>query len=68
MMKRIDVSPTNVVIIEDSILGLRSALASGAHVIAISGSVPRDRLKIAHRIIDHLDEITLHFLKNLLFQ
>ena len=66
MMKRIGVSPDNTVILEDSVLGLRSALASGGHVIALNGSVPRERLEIAHRIVDHLDEITISFLEDLL--
>ena len=66
MMARIDINPQNTVIIEDSILGLNSALASGAHVIARNGSVPRKNLEIAHRIVDHLDEITLEFIENIL--
>ena len=66
MMERINVNPQNTAIIEDSILGLRSALASGAHVIALNGSVPREKLEIAHRIVDHLDEISLEFIGDLL--
>ena len=68
MMKRIGVNPNNTVIIEDSILGLRSALESGGHVIARIGSVPRNKLKIAHRIVNHLDEITLIFIEELLLE
>ena len=68
MMDRIDVNPKNTVIIEDSILGVRSALASGAHVIARNGSVPRIKLEIAHRIVDHLNEITLDFIEDLLLE
>jgi HAD superfamily hydrolase (TIGR01509 family) len=66
MMSRIDVRPKNTVIIEDSIPGLRSALASGGHVIALKGSVPLEKLQIAHRIVTHLDEITLKFINDLL--
>ena len=47
-------------------MGIRSALASGGHVIALNGSVPLEYLKNAHRIVDHLDEITLEFIENLL--
>ena len=68
MMKRIGVSPDNTVIIEDSITGLRSALASGGHVISRIGSVPRKKLEISHRIVDHLDEITLKFIEELLLE
>ena len=53
-------------IIEDSINGLQSGLAAGAHVIAITGSVPVDKLSIAHRIVTHLDEITNDVLEELL--
>ena len=66
MMKKIGVNPENTVIIEDSIIGLNSALASGAHVIALSGSVPQSKLLIAHRIVNHLDEITLKYIEDLL--
>ncbi len=66
MLSRIDVKPENTIIIEDSIQGLRSAVASGAHVIALKGSVPSESLEIAHKIVDHLDEITILFLEDLL--
>ena len=66
MMARLCVNKYNTVIIEDSIQGLRSAISSGAHVIAISGSVPRTDLEIAHRIIDHLDEVSIDLIENLL--
>ena len=66
MMSRINVKPENTVIIEDSMQGLRSAVASGGHVIARKGSVPLENLIIAHKIVDHLDEITISFLEDLL--
>ena len=66
MMRRINVSPLNTVIIEDSMLGLRSAIASGGHVVAKKGSVSHEKLDIAHRIVDNLDEITLEFIEDLL--
>ena len=68
MMSRIGVRPENTVIIEDSILGLRSAVASSSHVIALKGSVPKKNLVIAHKIVDHLDEITMKFLESLLLE
>jgi len=66
MLTRINVEPENTVIIEDSILGLRSAVASGSHVVALKGSVLPENLVIAHKIVDHLDEITMMFLEDLL--
>ena len=66
MMKKLNVLPINSVIIEDSLNGLRVGLASGAHVIAITGSVPDKDLSIAHLIVTHLDEITNDVLEELL--
>ena len=68
MMSRIDVKPENTIIIEDSILGIRSAVASGSHVIARKGSVPPENLIIAHKIVGHLDEITIRFIEDLLLE
>ena len=66
MMSRLGVEPENTVIIEDSLHGVQSGLASGAFVIAKTGSVPDSQLYIAHRIISHLDEITHNMIEELL--
>ena len=66
MMKKLNVLPINSVIIEDSLHGLQAGLASGAHVIAKTGSVPDNDLSIAHLIVTHLDEITNDVLEELL--
>ena len=66
MMKKLNVLPINSVIIEDSLPGLQAGLASGAHVIAKTGSVPDKDLSIAHLIVTHLDEITNDVLEELL--
>jgi len=66
MMKKLCVKPENVVIIEDSLHGIQAALASGAAVIAKTGSVPESELSIAHRIITDLDEITHNMIEDLL--
>ena len=66
MMSRLDVEPKNTVIIEDSLNGVQSGLASGAFVIAKTGSVPDSQLSIAHRIISYLDEITHNMIEELL--
>lgn len=65
MMRLLKVAPTEAVIIEDSINGLQSALASGAWTIAITGSVPIKDMPPAHRTIDSLDEISIPFLEEL---
>ena len=66
MMSRLGVEPANTVIIEDSLYGVQSGLASGAFVIAKTGSVPDSQLTIAHRIISHLNEITHFMIEELL--
>lgn len=66
MMNQLNVLPQNSVIIEDSIHGIRSGLASGAHVIAKTGSIPERELSIADRIITHLDEVTNDMIEQLL--
>ena len=66
MMSRLGVEPKKTVIIEDSLHGVQSGLASGAFVIAKTGSVPDSQLSIAHRIISHLDEITHNMIEELL--
>jgi len=66
MMKKLGVKPINTVIIEDSIHGIRAALASGAKVIGKTGSVSVSELSIAHRIVTHLDEITHNMIEDLL--
>ena len=68
MMSRIDIGQENTIIIGDSIMGLRSALASGSHVIALKGSVPTENLEIAHKIVGHLDEISIKILEELLLE
>ena len=66
MMSRLGVEPENTVIIEDSLHGVQAGLASGAFVIAKTGSVPDSQLSIAHRIISHLNEITHFMIEELL--
>ena len=66
MMNHLGVRPGDSVIIEDSLPGIRAALASGAHVIAKTGSVPEEKLTISHRIISHLNEITDQMIEELL--
>ena len=66
MMEKLSVKPENVVVIEDSLHGIQAALASGAAVIAKTGSVPESDLSNAHRIITHLNEITHNMIEDLL--
>ena len=66
MMKFLSVQPENTVIVEDSLHGLQSGLSAGGNVIAITGSVSANDLSSAHRIVQHLNEITIEMIKELL--
>jgi len=66
MMRRLEVAPTESVVVEDSINGLQSALASGAWTIALTGSVPLEDLPPAHAVVDSLEEISPAFLESLI--
>ena len=68
MMDCLDIQPANSVIIEDSLFGIQSGLSSGGHVIAINDSVSKEELYIAHRIVNHLDEITIDMIEELLLE
>ena len=66
MMEKLNSKPQNTIIIEDSLTGLQSAIGSNAHVIAKTGSVPTSKLADFNYIINHLDEITIDFLEDIL--
>jgi len=65
MMRRLDVAPTEAVVVEDSINGLTSALAAGAWTIALTGSVPLEDMPPAHAVVDSLGEISPAMLEGL---
>lgn len=66
MMRRLDVTPAETVVVEDSIHGLTSALASGAGTIALTGSVPVEDMPRAHAVVNSLGEITAALLEGLI--
>ncbi|NQU67169.1 MAG: HAD family phosphatase [Candidatus Marinimicrobia bacterium] len=65
VMKILDVLPEECVIIEDSIHGINAGLASGAKVIALTGSVNPEDMPTPHRIVNNLSEITETVLREL---
>lgn len=54
---RLGVSPSECVVIEDSIVGVQAGRAAGMDVIAITNSVPREQLSEATHVVDSYDEI-----------
>ena len=67
-MHRLNVLAHNTIIIEDSLIGIQSAVLSGAHVIAKTGSVPTGQLNHAHHIVEHLDQISLTMIQDILIE
>jgi beta-phosphoglucomutase-like phosphatase (HAD superfamily) len=51
-------SPAGVVAIEDSPTGMASARAAGLRVIAVTNSRPREKLGLAHHVVDSLAELS----------
>jgi HAD superfamily hydrolase (TIGR01509 family) len=49
-VKRLGVAPENCVAVEDSSTGMQSALRAGLTVLAVTNSLPEDKLQAAHRI------------------
>lgn len=58
IMKQMGVNSDECVIVEDSIHGLNAGLASGAKVVALTGSISPEDMPVPHKIIHHLSEIT----------
>ena len=65
MMKKLDVVSEECVIIEDSIHGITAGLASGAKVIALTGSVNPEDMPVPDKIVSRLTEITESMIREL---
>jgi HAD superfamily hydrolase (TIGR01509 family) len=51
--------PRGVVVFEDSPTGMASARAANLRVVGVTNSHPRERLGLAHRVVDSLTEIEM---------
>ncbi|WP_339840036.1 HAD family phosphatase [uncultured Maribacter sp.] len=63
--EKLGVSSDNCVVIEDSENGIRSAIAAGMKCIALPNTENRDKLTLAHCIVDDYSEITDELLQSL---
>lgn len=62
-------SPTNCVVFEDSLQGVKAGKAAGCYVVGVSGTVSRDRLaEYADIIIDTLNEVDLIKIEKILIE
>lgn len=55
--RKLNVNPARCVVVEDSVSGIRAALAAGMKVVAITTTSGRERLAEADMIIDNFDEL-----------
>ncbi len=65
IMRRMEITPNETVVVEDSIHGLQAARDSGAWTIALTGSVPQEDMPPVHAIIDSLAELSPGYIENL---
>lgn len=57
--------PGECIVIEDSVWGLKSAIAADMHTIAITNSYQAHELDIAEKVVAHMDELTIEDLREL---
>ncbi len=57
--KKLEVTPSDCVVIEDSPLGVKAAKTAGMKCLAITNTHPRQKLKEADRIADSLENVDL---------
>jgi HAD superfamily hydrolase (TIGR01509 family) len=56
--RRLHVAPSRCVVVEDAPAGITAARAAGMPAVAVTGTVPRDRLAGADLIVDSLAELS----------
>ncbi|MDD5459233.1 MAG: HAD family phosphatase [Phycisphaerae bacterium] len=61
----LNIQPKDCVVVEDSRWGLQAANTAGMHSLAITNSYEAKELKIADKIVDHLDEVSIDMLHKL---
>ena len=64
-MNYLNVQPSECLVIEDSIQGIKAGKAAGCYVIAIEGSLDKKYLDDANYIISTFDELKKIFNKEL---
>jgi len=60
-----DLAASDCIAFEDTAAGISSAVAAGMKVVAVSNSLPVERLREAHRVVDSLAELEVDELRDL---
>jgi beta-phosphoglucomutase len=63
--KKLGVPPVNCVVLEDAVAGVSAAKEGGMKCVAVTNSLPREKLSKADLIVDSLAEVDLEVLKGL---
>jgi beta-phosphoglucomutase len=64
--ERLGVPPRSCVVIEDAPAGIDAALAASMKAVAVTTCHPPDKLTHAHRLVDHLGQLTPDALRQLM--
>ncbi len=64
---RLEVSPSNCVVIEDAVVGVAAAKAGGMKCIAITNTNPADSLKAADLVVDSLEKVNVQDIVDLAY-
>jgi mannitol-1-/sugar-/sorbitol-6-phosphatase len=57
--ERLGVAPERCLVVEDAVAGVRSGLAAGCAVLALTGTTSADELKEAGLVVDALDQLRI---------
>ena len=63
--KKLGVPVVDCVVLEDAIAGVTAAKQGGMKCVAVTNSLPREKLKEADLIVDSLEEVNIEVLKEL---
>jgi HAD superfamily hydrolase (TIGR01509 family) len=64
MIEKLGIEPSECIVVEDSVHGINSGMASGAYVVALEGSLHRSDMPKSHKIISHFDEFTSELIES----
>ncbi len=62
---RLNSDPENCVVFEDSMSGTKSAFDAGAKVVAVTTTLPAEKHKYAHRIVNNFESVSVQFIRDL---